>query len=308
MSVLTLDIGNSRAKYAFHSTTGEILEHGYLGRLDAGLVELSDLVKGLHSRFGYELESIVYSSVKNYSIDWYGQGFADYQPVEIKSLMNQLPFVVDIQFPETLGSDRLAGVMGCMFLLDKGLESETRVESMENDTQAESLRSQTVVDFLMIDAGTCVTYDYFLAQNKAYVGGAISPGLKLRYKAMADYTDALPMLSVPAERVDVDRNAISEDQNVIAEDQNSDSKDESIEMELKDIGRHTVEAMDSGVLVGFIDEISCRIDRFKEKFVDSQVFLTGGDADFLGKRLKSGIFVEPMLLHYGLFYADQFKK
>ncbi len=301
MSVLTLDIGNSRAKYAFHSTTGEILEHGYLGRLDAGLVELSDLVKGLHSRFGYELESIVYSSVKNYSIDWYGQGFADYQPVEIKSLMNQLPFVVDIQFPETLGSDRLAGVMGCMFLLDKGLESETRVESIENDTQVESLRSQTVVDFLMIDAGTCVTYDYFLAQSKAYVGGAISPGLKLRYKAMADNTDALPMLSVPAERVD-------EDRNTIAEDRNSDSKDESIEMELKDIGRHTVEAMDSGVLVGFVDEISCRIDRFKEKFVDSQVFLTGGDSDFLGKRLKSGIFVEPMLLHYGLFYADQFKK
>lgn len=308
MSVLTLDIGNSRAKYAFHSTTGEILEHGYLGRLDAGLVELSDLVKGLHSRFGYELESIVYSSVKNYSIDWYGQGFADYQPVEIKSLMNQLPFVVDIQFPETLGSDRLAGVMGCMFLLDKGLESETRVESIENDTQVESLRSQTVVDFLMIDAGTCVTYDYFLAQSKAYVGGAISPGLKLRYKAMADYTDALPMLSVPAERVDEVRSTIAEDRNTIAEDRNSDSKDESIEMELKDIGRHTVEAMDSGVLVGFVDEISCRIDRFKEKFVDSQVFLTGGDSDFLGKRLKSGIFVEPMLLHYGLFYADQFKK
>jgi type III pantothenate kinase len=215
--------------------------------------------------------------------------------------MNQLPFVVDIQFPETLGSDRLAGVMGCMYLLDKRMGSETRVESMENDTQAESLRSQTVVNFLMIDAGTCVTYDYFLAQNRAYIGGAISPGMKLRYKAMADYTDALPLLSVPAERVDVDRNAISEDQN-------SDSKDESIEMELKDIGRHTVEAMDSGVLMGFVDEISCRIDRFKEKFVDSQVFLTGGDADFLGKRLKSGIFVEPMLLHYGLFYADQFKK
>jgi type III pantothenate kinase len=48
-------------------------------------------------------------------------------------------------------------------------------------------------DVLIIDAGTCVTYD-FVTHKKEYLGGAISPGLRLRYKALNDYTAKLPLL------------------------------------------------------------------------------------------------------------------
>lgn len=289
MSVITIDIGNTRVKFAVISVGGRVLLSGYLDDLGGGLGEVKGLCDG-SLEWEDPIVSIVYSSVKKVNLDWSFWDLQKLNPVEIKELINQLPFQVDIEQPETLGSDRLAGVMGCMYFLKYG-----------------KLFREGILNFMMIDAGTCVTYDYVmcgesvgndgnsadipivdgisggtLKDGAIYYGGAISPGLRLRYQSMSDYTDALPLLEV----------------GMVG----------SGRLEIGDIGKHTVEAMDSGVMMGFVDEISGRIDRFKEKFVDSQVFLTGGDSEFLGKRLKSGIFVEPMLLHYGLFYADQFKR
>lgn len=332
MAVLTIDIGNTRGKFAVISQEGVLVSFGYLENLDGGLGEIKQLCE--NSRVWEDpIKSIIYSSVKKVLFDWILWKLDALNPIEIKDLMFHLPFQVDIEQPETLGSDRLAGVMGCMYFLenrrtnglrnvsgqikqlhDRDFSYNTNTSGLDDELEEKSPKKAEndsnkfgVPDFMMIDAGTCVTYDYVkggllridnrnsmesgsigiesrldTSEAPVYFGGAISPGLRLRYKAMSDYTDALPLLDVGLE--------------------------DSGRFEIGDIGKHTVEAMHSGVIVGFVDEISGRIDRFKEKFVDSQVFLTGGDADFLGKRLKSGIFVEPMLLHYGLFYADQFKR
>lgn len=340
MAVLTIDIGNTRGKFAVVSQEGVLVSFGYLEKLDGGLGEIKRLCD--NSQVGGDrIDSIMYSSVKKVQFDWALWKLDELNPTEIKELMFHLPFHVKIEHPETLGSDRLAGVMGCMYFLENRRTNGSRNESGQMEQfddrdfrySANTIGSDNelgyhspykaenesnkkgIPNFLMIDAGTCITYDYVkegvfrkedrdtldwssirggsnadISEAPIYYGGAISAGLSLRFKAMSDYTDALPMIDVS------NLNQVG-----------LDSEDSS-RFDIGDIGKHTVQAMQSGVVVGLIDEISGRIDRFKEKFVDSQVFLTGGDADFLGKRLKSGIFVEPMLLHYGLFYADQFKR
>jgi type III pantothenate kinase len=132
------------------------------------------------------------------------------------------------------------------------------------------------VNCLVIDAGTCMTYDY-LGFDGFYGGGAITMGLDMRYKSLGEFTQKLPRLSV--------------------------SDLEAEEMIGRDIGDRTRGAIHSGVLGGIFDELNARTDRFRQEFANSAIILTGGDADFLVKHIKNEIFVEPLLVHYGLYYA-----
>lgn len=161
---------------------------------------------------------------------------------------NNEAVILDIDEPQSLGADRYVGLLG---LLQKFPKKE----------------------ILLIDAGTCITYEYL--SDKQYNGGAISPGVQLRFKVMNDYTEALPLLK---------RN----------------------QNQTQYIGKNTDEAMNSGVLMGVIDEINGRIHDWQSKSNEGIVVLTGGDAEFLGNHLKTKIFVEPWLLHYGLYYAYRF--
>ena len=151
---------------------------------------------------------------------------------------------------ETLGKDRLAAVMGAKFLFGDQ-------------------------NCLVIDAGTCITYDYLLT-NGDYLGGAISMGIGMRYRALNAFTSKLPSLKT------------NEDQD-----------------NFDDVGMDTEAAIHSGVSNGLFDEVNARIDRFKAKYGKSNVILTGGDAKFLAKHIKYEIFVEPLLVHYGLYHAIQ---
>ncbi|WP_010522067.1 type III pantothenate kinase [Aquimarina agarivorans] len=126
---------------------------------------------------------------------------------------------------------------------------------------------------LVIDVGTCVTYD-FLDQQGIYKGGGISPGLQLRYKSLHDYTANLPLLK-------------AQEINLI-------------------IGNSTANAIHAGVFNGFVNEISGIIEQFSNTFGALVVILTGGNANFLSKRLKSGIFVDPNFLFKGLNYILDF--
>ena len=159
-----------------------------------------------------------------------------------------LPFRLAVSAPETVGADRLAAVAGAV-----GLHPNTTL--------------------LVVDAGTCITYEYVTAEG-LYWGGAISPGLRLRYASMHDYTAALPRLS-------------------------------ALGTLPPRAGTDTAEAMHSGVLYGFRAEIEDRIAVFRSENKDSVVIITGGDASVLANPLKTGIFVEPLLLHFGLNYVYQ---
>nr|WP_183477821.1 type III pantothenate kinase [Mesonia hippocampi] len=131
---------------------------------------------------------------------------------------------------------------------------------------------------LVIDAGTCITFD-FLTEKNTYLGGAISPGLQMRYKAMHTFTEKLPLL-----------------------------KTEDVKLPVLLIGNTTVACMDSGVICGASLEIDAYINRIKEKYKDLTVILTGGDSLLLSKNLKNSIFVHPNFLLEGLDTILEFNK
>jgi type III pantothenate kinase len=143
----------------------------------------------------------------------------------------------------TLGSDRLAASVGAFsFYPDKNV--------------------------LTIDAGTCLKYNFVTAQNE-YIGGAISPGLTMRLKAMNEFTHALPLIEIDKNFIDL-------------------------------VGTNTKDSMLSGALIGAVAEVDGIINKYLLNYANLQVVLTGGDADYLGKQLKNRLFANQNLLLYGL--------
>lgn len=120
---------------------------------------------------------------------------------------------------------------------------------------------------LIISAGTCITYN-FIQKTGIFRGGAISPGIRMRLKAMHAFTDMLP---------EVER-----------------------EGELILLGYDTATGMRSGAVHGAAAEIDGMISDFSSQYSDFNAVLTGGDAPYLGGKVKSKIFADPDLLLKGL--------
>ncbi|RTY92427.1 type III pantothenate kinase [Flavobacterium sp. GT3R68] len=135
---------------------------------------------------------------------------------------------------------------------------------------------------LVIDAGTCVTYDFIDKENN-YIGGAISPGIRLRYESLHNYTAKLPLLSLEEYNVD------------------NESKN------LNFIGNTTQRSIHSGVINGIVNEIDGCINQYREQYSNFIIILTGGDAEFLAKRLKNTIFANSNFLLESLNQTFQFK-
>ena len=160
------------------------------------------------------------------------------------------PFKNSYASPRTLGVDRIALATAAFYQNPKG-------------------------NTLVIDAGTCVTYD-MINDYGEYLGGAISPGLRMRYKALHGQTARLPLLE-PVDLLDF-------------------------------IGNTSETSVHSGVLNGLQHEIDGFVDQYKSRFVDLTVILTGGDAHFLSKRLKNTIFADSNFLLKGLNYLLEYNK
>jgi type III pantothenate kinase len=167
-------------------------------------------------------------------------------------LNQELPQVFSNAYatPKTLGNDRIALVSAASKLYP----------------------SQNV---LVIDVGTCITFDIINSENQ-YLGGAISPGLQMRYRALNTFTENLPLLE-PQEEVNL-------------------------------IGNTTMMSMHSGVIFGIISEIDGVISMYKSQYKDLTIILTGGDSVFLCKRLKNSIFANSNFLLEGLNYILEFNK
>lgn len=163
-------------------------------------------------------------------------------PLLVLSNTTKVPFQNLYKTPKTLGVDRIALVSAASVQFPK----------------------QNV---LVIDAGTCVTFDCINASN-SYLGGAISPGLQMRYTALNTFTEKLPKLTFDAPK--------------------------------HLIGDDTETSMHSGVVNGLVAEINGIIDAYRDLYSDLTVVLTGGDMNYLSKRLKNGIFANPNFLIEGL--------
>lgn len=164
------------------------------------------------------------------------------------SSMTPVPIENGYRTPETLGQDRLAGMVAASWI-----HPESNV--------------------LVIDAGTCVTYD-FLDTTGKYLGGNIAPGLDMRYKAMHHFTQRLPS---------VERGSTG-----------------------TLLGGTTQEALQNGGLMGILMEIAGYIEILKNKYQSVQTLLTGGDAQYLADHLNTGLNVQPHLILIGLNQILQF--
>ncbi|MNS47795.1 Type III pantothenate kinase [compost metagenome] len=159
-----------------------------------------------------------------------------------------IPLINKYGTPATLGTDRLSAVNGAYTLLKER-------------------------NVLIVNGGTCVTYDLLTAE-KEYLGGAISPGLVMRFSALNTFTDKLPLISF-----DNDFNNL--------------------------IGTSTKESILSGVQNGLMAEIEGIIERYQKQFENLAVVLCGGDSNFFDSRLKNSIFAptvhwQPNLVLIGL--------
>ena len=231
---LVIDVGNSYTKLAvFDDRHLVLVDRCETPHLELGMARITQNVPNL--------KHAILSSVGRLNAGQMAYLKNEIDVMELTS-STKLPFYNRYATPDTLGVDRMA------------------------------LVSAAILNFpnknaLIIDAGTCITYD-FVTDNGNYMGGAISPGLKLRYKSLNDYTANLPLLEPKLP--------------------------ESI------TGNTTVNSIHSGVVLGICKEIDGIIDDYAKIHRDLTVILTGGDGKFLSKQLKNSIFANSNFLLEGL--------
>ena len=163
------------------------------------------------------------------------------------SHLTKLPFTTPVGKPETIGADRLALCAAAVHYYPK-----------KNN--------------LIIGIGSCVTYN-FVNKYQEFIGGAISPGMEMRLKAMHQFTAKLPLVKA--------------DSNVPL------------------MGYDTTTNLLTGAVLGLSKEIDGFVDAYKEKFGNFNVLLTGGDLVHLAPHLKNKIFADPDLIFKGLYAISE---
>ena len=237
---LIIDIGNTATKLAVFQSDKMIIVQ------TVATTELVAEVEKLVEKFS-KIKQGLLSSVKiidNLDLE----RLQNLLPITILEVSLQMPFKNCYDTPLTLGVDRLALMAAAVDQYPKS-------------------------NVLVIDAGSCITYD-FMDANQNYLGGAISPGLEMRYKSLEAFTSNLPLLqkTVPNQP----------------------------------IGSSTEASIHSGILYGILYEIEGAIKAYQNKFPDLTVILTGGDADFLCKQFKISIFAHSNFLLEGLNFLLEF--
>lgn len=163
------------------------------------------------------------------------------------SYLTKVAFTTPVGKPESIGADRLALCAAAVHYFP----------SKNN---------------LVIGMGTCVTYN-FINKYHEFVGGAISPGMEMRLKAMHQFTAKLPLVKA--------------DSNVPL------------------IGYDTKTNLLTGVVLGMAKEMDGFIEAYQEKFGNFNVLLTGGDLVHLASHLKNKIFADPDLIFKGLYAISE---
>ena len=238
--LLTIDVGNTRIKAAvFEQNT---------------LIELFVFTKDdLLTKTNYiltefpKIKNLVVATVGNVEKEMF---LSLKSKVEIHFITHEskFPFTNLYSTPTTLGIDRMVLATGAVL-------------RFPNQNR------------LVIDAGTCITYD-FIDENNNYLGGAISPGIRIRYESLNQQTAKLPLLTK------------KHPENFI--------------------GNSTQESIHSGVINGVAIEIDGFIELYKTQYAKFIIILTGGDSEFLAIQLKNTIFANSNFLLESLNQTFQY--
>ena len=234
---LMIDIGNTKTKYA-HFVDGLIKERGSCRTEETPKIicDYSGQVKNIMLSSVKPIPEAILSKTKN----------KECKLIVLSSEM-EMPFKTRYKTPETLGSDRLALVAGAVFVFSNK-------------------------PVLIIDAGTCITFD-FVDSKTNHLGGSISPGLQMRLNALRNQTSALPEVN--------------------------------LREPLGLIGDSTEDSILSGVVNGAIKELDGTIDAYKKRYPETIVVITGGDVGFFDKKLKNSIFVDEDILLKGMYFIQK---
>ncbi len=229
---LTIDIGNSLIKYGLFTKDKLTLK---------GVIQKDDFSAFKEMISTNNVKHIIYAAVADI-------------PVDLKSILNDFKSVVALQTntpvplqnkyltPETLGTDRLANACGAVALFPGK-------------------------DVVVVDLGTCLKFDVVTADG-SYLGGAISPGMHMRFRALNQQTALLPLITPQVEPLLV--------------------------------GRNTEESIRSGVMNGMMAELNDITWQYRKMFPRLEIILTGGDSNFFLNQFKSRIFAAPYLTLIGL--------
>jgi type III pantothenate kinase len=231
---LIIDIGNSRTKFSIFNK-GEVL---ITVPVDDFKTDHIDVLKNEHP----DLRKVILSATKAYPSvlkKALQQNFETFIELDAET-----PVPIENRYvtKDTLGKDRLAAAVGATVLYPGN-------------------------NCLVIDAGTAITYD-LVTENGAYLGGNISPGIEMRFKALNQFTGNLPLIKP------TDFNQL--------------------------FGTTTSDAILAGVQNGVVFEIDSAIEAFKEFYNNLKVIITGGNAEFFDKKLKNSFFVHFNLIAFGL--------
>jgi type III pantothenate kinase len=235
---LIFDIGNTSTKMAVYEDMEKIVSF-HTRELSCEMVE--------KKMAPFKIKKAILSSVKvipEFIIDLLSINIPFVHILSYKSL---LPFRIEYETPESLGTDRIAAAAGaCILFPDNHV--------------------------LIIDAGSAITYDFLFPGS--YKGGNISPGLKMRFRALHKFTGKLPL-------VNFDGNFSSP-------------------------GRNTTDAIKAGVINGLTYEINEYIRTFEKKHVDVKVILTGGDSEYLKGKIGHKITYLPDIVIDGLNFILEY--
>ncbi len=227
---LVVDLGNTNTKIAFFS--GDDLLQKSENLSEREIIKVTKQEKP---------DSVLICSVRK-GINRFKGAMSKHATTMVLDHSTKVPFNILYKTPKTLGTDRIAAVAGARYLFPDR-------------------------NCLIIDSGTCITYDV-LDQKGNYLGGAISPGVNMRLKAMHKFTSKLPLVVFKGPE------------------------------EL--IGRTTKECILSGAVNGAIAELEGIIHQYKTNFGDLVILICGGNTNFFESNLKGSIFAVPDLVLTGL--------
>jgi type III pantothenate kinase len=234
MQNLCVDIGNSLAKFCIFRENKLLQKEIRASFNEKSILELLEKFP--------QTENMIVCSVRGSNLKIRKNVLKKFNNVIEFNETTPIPVENLYATKETLGRDRLAAIVGANNMFPAS-------------------------NVLVVDAGTAITFD-FINSKEQYLGGNISPGLSMRFKALHHFTGKLPLLEP------------NDDFTLLA--------------------KNTTGAIRSGVINGMIFEIEGYIHSLKEKHKGLKTILTGGDAIFFDKKLKNTIFVDQNLVLTGL--------
>ncbi len=237
IKTICFDFGNTRLKAALFE--GDVLTDTIVlpNDNDSTIIDLLD---------HHQPNKAILSSVVNHNTAIEAI-LADRTQYHQLTHLTEANFTTPVGSPKSIGADRLA-------------LSAAAVHFYPNQNN------------LVISLGTCITYN-FINQYHQFIGGSISPGMQMRFKALQLFTAKLPEVApvwnYPLLGYDTETNILS------------------------------------GVLAGMAFEIEGFIGATEAKYSNFNVVLTGGNTEHFAQRLKKRIFADQNFLFKGLYALSE---